>query len=41
MKTPEEYVESLKSLHPIVYMKGKLVESLPDESLEKITGIKK
>ncbi|MGH7802613.1 MAG: 4-hydroxyphenylacetate 3-hydroxylase family protein [Thermodesulfobacteriota bacterium] len=35
MKTPEEYVESLRRLHPIVYIKGKLVESVPDEPLLK------
>ncbi len=35
MKTPEEYVESLRRLNPIVYMKGKLVGSVPDEPLLK------
>jgi 4-hydroxybutyryl-CoA dehydratase/vinylacetyl-CoA-Delta-isomerase len=33
MKTPEEYVESLRGLNPIVYIKGKLVESVPNEPL--------
>lgn len=33
MKTPEEYAESLRKLHPIVYIKGKLVSSVPDEPL--------
>lgn len=33
MKTPQEYVESLRRLHPIVYIKGKLVQSVPDEPL--------
>ena len=33
MKTPQEYVESLKRLDPIVYIKGKLVQSVPDEPL--------
>ncbi|HEY7535031.1 MAG TPA: 4-hydroxyphenylacetate 3-hydroxylase N-terminal domain-containing protein [Thermodesulfobacteriota bacterium] len=35
MKTPEEYVESLRRLNPTVYIKGKLVESVPDEPLLK------
>ncbi|MGH7792774.1 MAG: 4-hydroxyphenylacetate 3-hydroxylase N-terminal domain-containing protein, partial [Thermodesulfobacteriota bacterium] len=33
MKTPEEYVESLKRLNPTVYIRGKLVNSVPDEPL--------
>ncbi len=33
MKTPKEYVESLRRLDPIVYIKGKLVKSVPDEPL--------
>jgi 4-hydroxybutyryl-CoA dehydratase/vinylacetyl-CoA-Delta-isomerase len=33
MRTPEEYVESLRELHPIVYIKGKLVGSVADEPL--------
>ncbi|MGQ0793976.1 MAG: 4-hydroxyphenylacetate 3-hydroxylase family protein [Deltaproteobacteria bacterium] len=33
MKTPDEYVESLRSLHPTVYIRGNLVESIPDEPL--------
>lgn len=33
MKTPKEYVESLRKFHPVVYIKGKLVSSVPDESL--------
>ena len=33
MKTPEEYVESLRRLNPTVYIKGKLVKSVPDEPL--------
>jgi 4-hydroxybutyryl-CoA dehydratase/vinylacetyl-CoA-Delta-isomerase len=33
MKTSDEYVDSLRSLHPTVYIKGNLVESVPDEPL--------
>ena len=33
LKTPEEYVESLRELDPVVYMKGKRVESVPDEPM--------
>lgn len=33
MKTPKEYVESLRKFHPVVYIKGKLVSSVPDEPL--------
>lgn len=33
MKTPEQYVESLRELNPTVYIKGKLVQSVPDEPL--------
>ncbi|HET7289910.1 MAG TPA: 4-hydroxyphenylacetate 3-hydroxylase N-terminal domain-containing protein, partial [Thermodesulfobacteriota bacterium] len=33
LKTPEEYVQSLRELDPVVYMKGKRVESVPDEPL--------
>jgi len=35
MKSPEEYVESLRKLNPIVYIRGKQVESIPDEPLLK------
>ncbi len=31
MKTPDEYVESLRPLKPVVYIKGKLIDSIPDE----------
>ncbi|MER3446571.1 MAG: 4-hydroxyphenylacetate 3-hydroxylase, partial [Candidatus Dadabacteria bacterium] len=33
MKTPDQYVESLRKLNPAVYIKGKLVRSVPDEPL--------
>ncbi|HSE83802.1 MAG TPA: 4-hydroxyphenylacetate 3-hydroxylase N-terminal domain-containing protein [Thermodesulfobacteriota bacterium] len=33
MRTPEEYIESLREIHPIVYIKGKLVGSVADEPL--------
>jgi 4-hydroxybutyryl-CoA dehydratase/vinylacetyl-CoA-Delta-isomerase len=33
MKTPQEYVESLKRLGPIVYIKGKLVKGVADVPL--------
>jgi 4-hydroxybutyryl-CoA dehydratase/vinylacetyl-CoA-Delta-isomerase len=35
LKTPEEYVESLRELDPVVYMKGKLLKKVPDEPLLK------
>ena len=33
LKTPEEYVQSLRELDPVVYMKGKRIASVPDEPL--------
>src|SRR5579884_378118 len=33
MRTPEQYVESLRKLNPTVYIKGKLIQSVPDEPL--------
>ncbi len=33
MKTPEQYVESLRSLNPKVYIRGNLLNSVPDEPL--------
>lgn len=33
LKTPEEFVESLRELNPTVYIRGKKVESVPDEPL--------
>ena len=33
MKTEQEYIESLRRLHPRVYINGGLVESVPDEPL--------
>ncbi|MEQ9619008.1 MAG: 4-hydroxyphenylacetate 3-hydroxylase N-terminal domain-containing protein [Deltaproteobacteria bacterium] len=33
LKTPEEYAESLRAFSPIVYIKGKKIQSVPDEPL--------
>lgn len=33
MKTPEEYIESLRKLSPTVYIRGKQLGSIPDEPL--------
>ena len=35
LKTPEEYVESLRELNPVVYIKGKRLKNVPDEPLLK------
>lgn len=33
MKTPEEYLESLSKLNPIVYLKGQRISSVVDEPM--------
>ncbi len=36
MTTPDQYVESLRRLNPIVYIKGKRVESVPAASYQGV-----
>jgi len=31
MKTPEQYIESLRNLNPTVYLKGERIKSVADE----------